>query len=166
MVAAPDDIDARRDVLAGAYLAGASFAAAGLGIHHKICHVLGGAYNLPHAEMHTVVLPHSIAFMTPLAPEAMARIAIALGAEDVAGAVFDLAERIGAPTGLAAIGMPGERLDEAAALVADAARGVALPMTSIAMRELLGDAFAGHRPTPADTATPAPPGPIAPPITA
>ena len=72
VVARPDDLDARSDVLAGAYLAGASFAAAGSGIHHKICHVLGGAYDLPHAEMHTVILPHALAFNAPACPSAMA----------------------------------------------------------------------------------------------
>ncbi len=96
VVAAPDDIDARGQVLAGAYLAGACFAAAGSGIHHKICHVLGGAYDLPHAEMHTVILPHALAFNAPAVPEAMARMAAALGDPDVPAAIFDLAESIGA----------------------------------------------------------------------
>ena len=146
VVDAPDDIDARADVLAGAYLAGASFAAAGSGIHHKICHVLGGAYNLPHAEMHTVILPHSIAFMTPRAPSAIARIGSALGEDDVAAAVFDLAARIGAPTDLAAIGMRASDLDEAAGLVADAAHGSSIPVTRVSMRALLDDAYEGRRP--------------------
>jgi alcohol dehydrogenase class IV len=55
VVERPDDIDARADALMGAYLAGAAFAAAGSGLHHKICHVLGGAYDLPHADTHTVI---------------------------------------------------------------------------------------------------------------
>ena len=168
VIAAPDDIDARTDVLAGAYLAGASFGAAGSGIHHKICHVLGGAYNLPHAEMHTVVLPHSIAFMTPHASSEISRIGVALGDADVAGGVFDLALRIGAPVDLASIGMPGDRLDEAADLVAKAMRGSALDVTSAAMRALLGDAFVGRRPaptSPATSATSATPDLLAPPIT-
>jgi alcohol dehydrogenase class IV len=150
VVAAPDDIDARADALAGAYLAGASFAAAGSGIHHKICHVLGGAYNLPHAEMHTVILPHSIAFMTPRVPSAIARIGTALGEDDVAGAVFDLASRIGAPTDLASIGMRADDLDEAADLVADAARGGTIPVSREAIRALLAAAYAGRRPAIAD----------------
>jgi maleylacetate reductase len=167
VVAAPDDIDARADTMAGAYLAGASFAAAGSGIHHKICHVLGGAYNLPHAEMHTVVLPHAVAFMTPRAPAAIARIGAALGEDDVAGGLFDLAVRIGAPVDLASIGMPGDRLDEAADLIAEAARGGPIDVTPAAMRALLGDAYAGRRPTaPATSPTLATPDPLAPPITA
>jgi acetyl-CoA acetyltransferase len=49
------------------------------GIHHKICHVLGGAYDLPHAETHTVVLPHAVAFNAPAVPEVMERVVRALG---------------------------------------------------------------------------------------
>ncbi|CAM5269213.1 hypothetical protein SALBM311S_12509 [Streptomyces alboniger] len=43
--------------LYGAYLAAVAFASAGSGMHHKICHVLGGMFNLPHAQTHAVVLP-------------------------------------------------------------------------------------------------------------
>ena len=146
VVAAPDDLDARSEVLAGAYLAGTCFAAAGSGIHHKICHVLGGAYDLPHAEMHTVVLPQALAFVAPRVPAAMARIAAALGEDDVPGAVFDLAVRIGAPTDLRAIGMPGERLDEAAELIVAAAATSRIPVSRRAMRDLLESAFEGRRP--------------------
>jgi maleylacetate reductase len=151
VVARPDDIEARSEVLAGAYLAAAAFAAAGSGIHHKICHVLGGAYDLPHAEMHTVVLPHSIAFMAPREPAAIARIGAALGHDGVAGAVFDLAVRIGAPTDLASIGMPADRLDEAAHLVTEAVRGAIADVEEPTMRRLLGDAYDGRRPRSAGT---------------
>jgi alcohol dehydrogenase class IV len=170
VVARPDDLAARGAVLVGAYLAGSSFAAAGSGIHHKICHVLGGAYDLPHAEMHTVILPHAVAFVAPHVPAAMVRAAAALGDPDVAGAIYDLGRAIGAPADLATIGMPVDRLDEAAGLIVEATRGSSMPVTSEAMRALLGDAYAGRRPvtpaTPATQANPATPGPMAPPITA
>jgi alcohol dehydrogenase class IV len=164
VVAAPENLDARTDALAGAYLAGASFAAAGSGIHHKICHVLGGVYDLPHAETHTVVLPHSVAFMTSREPAAIARVGAAMGTADVAGGVYELVVRIGAPTDLASIGMPANRLDEAANLIVEAARGGSVDVTPATMRALLDDAYAGRRPTvPATLATS---DPIAPPITA
>jgi alcohol dehydrogenase class IV len=147
VVARPDDIDARSDVLAGAYLAGASFAAAGSGIHHKICHVLGGAYDLPHAEMHTVILPHALAYVAPFVPGAMGRMAAAFHEPDVPGAVYDLARSIGAPLDLASIGMPGDRLDEAAGLIVEATRTYRRPMTHEEVRRLLNDAFEGRRPT-------------------
>ena len=120
VVAAPDDLDARGAVLVGAYLAGASFGAAGSGVHHKICHVLGGAYDLPHAELHAVVLPHALALMAPLEPVALDRIAAAMGEPDVPGALFDLDRRLGIPKSLVEIGMEPDSLDEATDLVADA----------------------------------------------
>ena len=167
VISDPRDLDARSDALAGAYLAGTSFGAAGSGIHHKICHVLGGAYNLPHAETHAVVLPHSVAFMKPRTPAAIVRIGTALGDEDVAGGIFDLAARLGAPTDLASIGMPGDRLAEAADLIVEAALGSSFAVTSAEMLALLKDAYTGRRP--AVNAVPAPPAtlvPTAPPITA
>jgi len=147
VVSAPDDLEARGDVLLGAYLAGAAFAAAGSGIHHKICHVLGGAYDLPHAEMHTVILPHALAFVAPAVPDAMARMARALGDADVPGAVYDLAVAIGAPVSLQAVGMPADRLDEAARLIVAAAPDYTPPVTRQDMRQLLGNAFRGLRPS-------------------
>ena len=82
VVADGSDIDARSEALLGAWLAGSALAVAGTGLHHKICHVLGGAYGLPHAETHAVVLPHVLAFNAPAAPDAAERIAAALGAGD------------------------------------------------------------------------------------
>jgi alcohol dehydrogenase class IV len=147
VVERPDDVEARGDVLMGAYLAGAAFAAAGSGLHHKICHVLGGAYDLPHADTHTVILPHALAFNAPAVPAAMARIARGLGNPDVPGAVFDLARSIGAPRSLAEIGMPAERLDEAARLIVEAVTTNPRPVDEPAMRTLLEDAFEGRRPS-------------------
>jgi maleylacetate reductase len=146
VVADPADLDGRTEVLAGAYLAGAAFAVAGSGIHHKICHVLGGAYDLPHAEMHTIVLPHAVAHVAPFQPEAIGRMAAALGEPDVAGAIFDLARKIGAPAGLAEIGMPRDRIDEAATLVAEASVGSSVEISGPDARALLDHAFDGLRP--------------------
>jgi alcohol dehydrogenase class IV len=146
VVVDPGDLVGRGDVLGGAYLAGAAFAAAGSGIHHKICHVLGGAYDLPHAEMHAVVLPHALAHVAPSQPGAIGRMAAALGHPDVPGAVFDLGRTIGAPAGLQEIGMPADRLDEAADLIAAATAGTSLEIAPDDVRALLGDAFAGRRP--------------------
>jgi alcohol dehydrogenase class IV len=147
VVARPDDLDVRGDVLAGAYLAASAFASAGSGIHHKICHVLGGAYDLPHAEMHTVVLPHALRLVAPTEPVAIDRIGAALGDPDVPAAVYDLAARIGAPTSLREIGLPPSRLDEAAALIVDAIPGTPKPFDVPTIRALLADAFEGRRPT-------------------
>lgn len=146
VVADPGNLAGRGEVLAGAYLAGAAFAAAGSGLHHKICHVLGGAYDLPHAEMHSVVLPHVLVHIVPSEPAAIGRMAAALGSPDVPGAIFDLGRAIGAPAGLGEIGMQAARLDEAARLVAKATAGTQLEISEQDVRALLDDAFAGRRP--------------------
>ena len=69
----PRDLDGRSNCLYGAWLCGAVLGTTSMALHHKLCHVLGGTWNLPHAETHTVILPHAIAFNYPAAPEAMAR---------------------------------------------------------------------------------------------
>ena len=63
----PADLAARSDALIGAWLGGSAMATAGVAIHHQLCHLLGGAYRLPHAELHAVVLPHAVAFVAPAA---------------------------------------------------------------------------------------------------
>jgi alcohol dehydrogenase class IV len=151
VAAQPDDLDARGDVLAAAYLAGSAFGTAGAGIHHKICHVLGGAYDLPHAGTHSAVLPHSLAFVTPAVPEVIERLSRTLGNEP-AGRVHDLAVAIGAPLSLRAVGLVESALDEAATLVAGAV-GLHPRAASVAeIRSLLADAFDGVRPVAPATA--------------
>lgn len=72
----------REQALYGAYLSAVAFASAGPGMHHKICHILGGRWDLPHAETHAVVLPHVLAFNAPATPDVANRIALAFGAEN------------------------------------------------------------------------------------
>jgi maleylacetate reductase len=105
--------DARADALYGAWLCGACLGAVGMALHHKLCHVLGGTFNLPHAETHTIVLPHALAYNAPAAPEAMASLSHALGADDPARALFDFAGRLGARRALRDIGMPEEGIGRA-----------------------------------------------------
>ncbi len=149
-VTSPEDLEGRSETLYGAYLAGAALAVAGAGIHHKICHILGGAYDLPHAEMHTVVLPHAVAFNEPAIPEVMERVAGALGEWGKNGAatgLYDLAERIGAPTALKDIGMKEENLDQAVGLVLEAVpEDNPRPVDEAGVRNILENAYAGRRP--------------------
>ena len=95
VMAEPGDLDARSQLLYGAYLSGVALGTTSAGLHHKICHVLGGTFNLVHADAHSVVLPHAVAFNAPVLPDEMARLADALGApgDDPAGALWDLARR-------------------------------------------------------------------------
>lgn len=147
----PDDLDARSDALYGAYLAGAALAVAGTGLHHKLCHVLGGTYGLVHGEVNAVILPHAVAYNAVAVPEAIARVAGALGgsadATVAAGLLYDLDVTIGAPTSLAAIGMPASGLEEAAARAAqEIGTGNPRPVDPVGLRQLLDDAFEGRRP--------------------
>jgi len=112
-----DDLTARGDALYGAWLCGAVLGNVGMALHHKLCHTLGGSFNLPHADVHTVVLPQAMAFNADAAPEAMRRIERALGTTGRASAaagLFDLARDNGAPVALKDIGMQAADLDRAA----------------------------------------------------
>jgi maleylacetate reductase len=147
-VAHPADLAARTDALLGAWLAGAAMAAAGVGIHHQLCHLLGGAYRLPHAELHAVVLPHAVAFVAPAARPQLARLAGALGVEEVPGGVWDLGRRLGTPASLAELGLAEAELDRAATQAV--ARVVQAPRRAgvSELRALLGAAWQGRRPPP------------------
>lgn len=146
VVRAPGDLAARTHAQYGAWLAGASLGAVGMSIHHKLCHTLGGTLNLPHAETHTVVLPHAVAYNRPAAPEAMARIAMALGAADAAQGLFDLAVAVGAKTSLRALGMREADLDRVTMLATANPYWNPRPVTPEGVRALLADAFEGRRP--------------------
>ena len=110
----PTDLLARGDALYGAWLCGIVLGNVGMALHHKLCHTLGGTFNLPHAEVHTVVLPHAMAFNAMAAPDAMRRIARALGTPSAAGGLFELARLSGVPVALRDIGMKAADLDRAA----------------------------------------------------
>jgi alcohol dehydrogenase class IV len=142
----PDNLEGRTGTLRGAWLAGAALAVAGTGIHHQICHVLGGAFGLDHGGMNAVLLPHTVRYVTPAVPAAMARVAAALGAADAATGCFDLARRLGAPASLAALGLAGAELDRAAELCAGQVTGRPRPARVEELRALLGAAHAGLPP--------------------
>jgi alcohol dehydrogenase class IV len=142
----PADTDARSGALYGAWLCGACLGAVGMALHHKLCHTLGGTFNLPHAETHAVVLPHAIAYNSQHAPEAMARVANALGATDAAGAIFDLTKRLGAKQALRDIGMPEAGIDRVADLAVHNPYPNPRPIERQAIRELIARAWAGDPP--------------------
>src|SRR5579885_1692065 len=148
VVKRPDDLEARSQALYGAWLAGASLGAVGMALHHKLCHVLGGTFNLPHAETHTVVLPYAAAYNAKAAPEAMMRVARALGTRDAAAGLFALSSSMGAPTALSQIGMKEGDLDRAAELAVLNPYYNPRAITREAIRALLDDAFRGRPPAP------------------
>ena len=140
------DLDARGDALYGAWLAGISLGAVGMALHHKLCHTLGGSFNLPHAETHTIVLPHAVAYNSEAAPEAMRRIARALGGKEPATGLYDLAAAIGAPLALKEIGLREQDLDQAAEIATRNPYYNPRPVSRDGIRRLLEDAFHGRRP--------------------
>lgn len=146
VVREPQNLAARTRAQYGAWLAGASLGAVGMAIHHKLCHTLGGMLNLPHAETHTVVLPHAVAYNRHAAPEAMARIVAALRATDAAQGLFDLAIAVGAKTSLRDLGMHESDIDRVTDLATANPYWNPRPVTFDGVRALLRDAFEGIRP--------------------
>ncbi|MET0189743.1 MAG: maleylacetate reductase, partial [Pseudonocardia sediminis] len=117
VLADPASVDARAEVLQGAWLAGWCLASATMSLHHKLCHTLGGTLDLPHAQTHTVVLPHALAYNSPAAPEAVAALSRALGGPaDPARELWQLAGRLGAPRSLRELGMAEEDIPRIAEL--------------------------------------------------
>ncbi|MNK96013.1 Maleylacetate reductase [compost metagenome] len=144
--AAPNDPSARSDALYGAWLCGMVLGNVGMALHHKLCHTLGGAFNLPHAETHTIVLPHVLAYNAEAAPQAMAHIATALGGSSAAQAVYDLARNNGASVALRDIGMKEANLDLACAYALKNQYPNPRPLDHDAIRALLQNAWEGARP--------------------
>ncbi|UPK00990.1 maleylacetate reductase [Bradyrhizobium sp. 170] len=142
----PNDKTARTDALYGAWLCGICLGAVGMALHHKLCHTLGGSFSLPHAETHTVILPHALAYNAPAAPEAMTRIAAALGVPDAALGLHDLALKLAAPASLREIGMPESGIDQAADLAVKNPYWNPRPIEREAIRELIARAWRGDTP--------------------
>jgi alcohol dehydrogenase class IV/protocatechuate 3,4-dioxygenase beta subunit len=145
------DSGARGDLLYGAYLAGTAFAVTGSGLHHKICHILGGRYDLPHAQTHAIMLPYVLAFNAPGAPDAARQIGQALAGGGLAGgdpaaALQRLAGQLGLPRGLREIGFGEEQIAEAARLIEPAVPADnPVPADAAALQALLRRAWAGDR---------------------
>jgi maleylacetate reductase len=142
----PDDLDARAACLYGAWLCGSVLGSVGMSLHHKLCHTLGGTFNLPHAGTHTIVLPHALAYNRAAAPQAMQRIARALHADDAAQAVYDLARDNGAPIALRDIGMKESEIDVALSLALKSPYWNPRAVEREPLRALLEDAYEGRRP--------------------
>ncbi|TDV47921.1 maleylacetate reductase and hydroxyquinol 1,2-dioxygenase domain-containing protein [Actinophytocola oryzae] len=138
--------DTREELLHGAWLAATCLGAVRTGLHHKLCHTLGGSFGLPHAPTHTVVLPHAMAYNAAAAPEAMRRVADALGATDAPSAVYDLIVTAGGPTSLRELGLAEADLDRAAELAVEHPYPNPAALTREGILGLLRHAWAGERP--------------------
>ncbi|WP_406441415.1 maleylacetate reductase [Streptomyces sp. NBC_00631] len=147
VAADPTGLEGREQTLYGAYLAAVAFASAGSGLHHKICHVLGGMFNLPHAQTHAVVLPHVLAFNAPSVPEAERRIAEAFGSPTAVAGLAALRETLHAPRALRDHGMPEDGIARAVApVLAAVPAGNPTPVTAENLTALLRAAWEGSDP--------------------
>lgn len=133
----PADRAARTLALRGAHAAGVALELAAMGLHHKICHVLGGTFGLPHAATHAALLPHVVAFNAAAAPAAMARICEALGADAAADALFELTATLGLATSLRTLGLREDDIERAAELVTSSSYANPRPASRDEVEELL-----------------------------
>lgn len=140
------DRPARTEALYGAWLCGLCLGSVGMALHHKLCHTLGGSFNLPHAETHTVVLPHALAYNAPAIPDVIARLKTVLSTEDPPGALFDLAGRVGAPRSLEALGMSTDAIGKATDIALANPYWNPRPLEREAIRHLLERAYGGQIP--------------------
>ena len=145
IISSPRDLEARSSALYGSWLAGATIGTTSVALHHKLCHVLGG-FGLPHAQTHSIVLPHAVRYNRDAAPEAMARIKQAIDASDAPGGLHDLEKKLGIPMRLADIGMKEMDLERAARIASEAPYPNPRKVEYEPVLALLRDAYRGLRP--------------------
>lgn len=142
------DLNARSDCLYGAWMCGSVLGHVGMALHHKLCHTLGGSFDLPHAETHAIVLPHALAYNRDAAPDAMFRISRALGSGDAAAGIFELERELEITSGLRELGMQEADLDRACDIAMSNPYWNPRPIEREALRLLLHDAWVGSPPRP------------------
>jgi maleylacetate reductase len=146
VASSPRDEDGRARLLYGAFLAGSSLGAVGMAIHHRICHVLGGTFGLTHGDANAVILPYVASYNRDAEPDVMTALATALGADDAALALYELARTLGAPLSLSELGMRVDDIDRAADMVVERGGYNPRPIEREWVGRLLGEAFLGQRP--------------------
>lgn len=148
IIADPQNRNARAEALYGAWLCGVCLGSVGMALHHKLCHVIGGAFDLPHADTHTVILPYAMAYNAKAAPEADMTVARALEGNDGTSALVELGVRLGSPRSLKSLGMPEAGIDRAADLAVQNPYWNPRPIEREAVRALIAAAWAGDPPRP------------------
>lgn len=146
IVADGANLEARADALRGAWLCGTVMGSVPMALHHKLCHTLGGTFNLPHAQTHTIVLPHALAYNAPAVPEAVQAVARALGVDDAPRGLHELAKAAGVPVALKDIGLREADLDRAADVALANPYWNPRPVERTGIRRLLQDAWEGRVP--------------------
>lgn len=142
----PADRAARTEALYGSWLCGAVLALAGMALHHKLCHTLGGSFDLPHAQTHAIVLPHALAYNAPGAPQAVTALSRALDVESPALRLWEIGRQTGVPQGLKALGMKREDVAKAADLAVQNPYWNPVPVEREAIESLIARAWEGAPP--------------------
>lgn len=142
----PDDLSARGETLYGAWLCGTVLGQVGMALHHKLCHTLGGTFDLPHAETHAILLPHAVAFNAQAVPDLLRPVAEIFGQENAGQALWGFAKAVGAPMALRDLGMSEADLDKAADLAMARPYWNPRPLERDAIRALLQRASDGQAP--------------------
>lgn len=146
VVAAPGDVGSRTTALYGSWLCGSCLGMAPMALHHKLCHVLGGSFDLPHSETHAVLLPHTIAFNANAAPNVMKRLVGAMGSESPVIALCELNKALGVPRSLQALGFNFSDLERATDLVLRDSYQNPRPVARKSISHLLQRAYFGNPP--------------------
>ena len=146
VIAEPENMEARAEALYGACLAGGSLGTGSTSLHHRLCHTFGGTFNTPHAETHTILLPHCVAYNSAATADGTRKLAEAMGVENAAIGLYELAKTVGAPTALKEIGIKESDLDKAAAVATEKPVNNPEPVTLKGVRELLQRAWIGEPP--------------------
>lgn len=144
LVSDPVNLEARAEALVGAWACASCLAVVGMALHHKICHVLGGSFGLPHAETHAVVLPHAVAYNERAVLQELAPVARVCGSTTAASGLWTFAQSLGAPTTLSQLGMKAEDLDRAVEITLQNPDRNPQPLIATDVRALLDDAFYGR----------------------
>lgn len=144
----PNNLDARSNVLYGGMLSGYCVTLAGIAIHHKLCHVLGGHHGIEHGSSNSVILPYAVAYNERAAPAAMEIIKKTMGTTSASGGIYDFARKIGVPKSLMELGMCEGDLDRAAQEILKKTFNNPKKLVEKSVRELLQQAFEGKRPVP------------------
>jgi maleylacetate reductase len=143
-----NDVASRARALYAGFIGGMLVSMVGIGLHHKICHVIGGHFDVPHGDSNSTVLPHVVAFNAPAMPDIAADIAAALGSRAAAEGIADLAQRIAAPRSLRALGVPATGLAAVAREVVARGTHNPRPITVDGIEALLAGAWEGKLPPP------------------
>lgn len=146
VIDSPGDVAARGETLYGAWLCGTVLGQVGMALHHKLCHTLGGSFDLPHADTHAIILPHAVGFNARAAQAELRPVCEIFGGSDPGRSLHDFARSVGAPLALGKLGLREADLDRAAEIATAKPYWNPKPVTRAEIRDLLQSAWAGEAP--------------------